>query len=179
MRCGVESSEGRRLGQPGLDGRGGKAATASRSASQATPPRDAERNRLRLSGRGDAAARRCEQRAEVLQVDRGAAELQREFGELVGLELTVASAHLGGELADAALDSKLLRLERMRAGVAVRKRALEPCPGLLVVCQRALDQRGELIAERAEVNGRLRGHQSIITLLSAAFMGRLDYFRPA
>ncbi len=113
------------------------------------------------------------------QVDRGAAELQREFGELVGLELTVAGAHLGGELADAALDSKLLRLERMRAGVAVRKRALEPCTGLLVVGQRALDQRVELIAERAEVDARLRGHQSIITLLSAAFMGRLDYFRPA
>src|SRR5437868_6245885 len=82
-----------------------------------------------------------EQRAQLPQIDGGAAEAERELGELIGLELSIAGTHLCGELADPALDPKLFRLERVGLRVAVRKRALEACSSFLVVSRRALAQR--------------------------------------
>src|SRR5207249_9291060 len=91
--------------------------------------------------------------------------------ELVGLQISVASAHLRGDLADPALDSKLFGLEGVRAGIAVRERPLESGARLLVTCRGALDERIELIAKRAEVDGHVRGHPDDYHAASARVHG--------
>jgi len=115
----------------------------------------------------------------VPQVNRRAAQPQRELGELICLELSIAGAHLGRDLADPALDSKLLGLERVSTCVPVGERPLELRARLLVASWGSVDQGSQLLAERAEVDAHRGGHQTIISRLSSGFMGRPDYFRHA
>ena len=56
-----------------------------------------------LSGGDGLAARFGQELAEVHEVDRGSAQLEREVGELVRLDVAVAMPHLACDLRDAAL----------------------------------------------------------------------------
>src|SRR5262249_49635959 len=87
------------------------------------------------------------------QVDRGPAQLQREVGELVCLDVAGPMPHLTGDLGDPALDPQLLGLEQVRPSVSVSERPLEVRPGRIVSRRRARDDRVELVAQRAEIDG--------------------------
>src|SRR6266403_1247350 len=98
-----------------------------------------------LSGSAGGAPCGRQKLAQVPQVGRGAAQPQRELGELVGLRISVSSAHLPCDLADPALDPRLLGLERVCARVTVRKRALDVCPRLIVAGRWARDESVQLV----------------------------------